>query len=330
MSSIGILNSLLTRAHSIIAKFLTKEQLELLLSAKDLDQLKTAFLQTSYGAIIAPYDFENQLSEVARALKRSYANMILSFYRQSSMDIKNKIVQFTERYHIENIRIIIHGKFVERTKKEILDRIVELPRYSLNYYSTLIDKEIIEIINMQKGDFKEVLLEGYNEFKETGNFVALESVIDQHLYSSLLKISPQYKVYVNMKNIVALCRAIVLGIPPYRYLLPNKFISKALNEKSVRRVLEVYKYGPYKDVFSRFLQESGEIPIDQLEFAIEKYQTRMWIKLFRNRTLGSFDNLIGFFELKLAETMDLIRIIVGINAGLDKGSIKETLVFYNF
>ncbi|MHA1514740.1 MAG: hypothetical protein ACTSPF_04310 [Candidatus Heimdallarchaeaceae archaeon] len=40
------------------------------------------------------------------------------------------------------------------------------------------------------------------------------------------------------------------------------------------------------------------------------------------------DALIGFFELKLAETMDVIRIIVGISAGFSEKEIRENLLYY--
>ncbi|MCG3215421.1 MAG: V-type ATPase subunit [Candidatus Heimdallarchaeota archaeon] len=116
-------------------------------------------------------------------------------------------------------------------------------------------------------------------------------------------------------------------MPAYRYILPNPFIAKALNASSVSEVLETYNYPPYKTVFSEYIVKK-EIPLHELEFAVERFLLKKWKRIFRFGTVLESDIIIGFLELKLAETMDVIRIIVGINAGFPKNEIRENLLFY--
>ncbi|MCG3225224.1 MAG: V-type ATPase subunit, partial [Candidatus Heimdallarchaeota archaeon] len=92
-------------------------------------------------------------------------------------------------------------------------------------------------------------------------------------------------------------------------------------------VLSKYNYQPYKAVFSRYI-DAKDIPLHDLEFAVEKYLLKYWKKTFRFGTVFETDVLIGFFELKLAEVMDVIRIIVGVGAGFTESEIRENLLFY--
>jgi len=121
---------------------------------------------------------------------------------------------------------------------------------------------------------------------------------------------------------------LTLNIPAYRYILPNQFIAKALNSNSISEVLERYKYFPYSGVFSKYIGQK-EIPLHTLEFEVERYLLKTCRKAFRYSTVFNSDSIIGFFEIKLAETMDVIRIIVGISAGFSEKEIRDSLLFYS-
>ncbi|MHA2309118.1 MAG: hypothetical protein ACXABJ_07565, partial [Candidatus Heimdallarchaeaceae archaeon] len=97
--SIGDISYLTGRAHGIMGKILTKSQISLLLSAKNLTELRAAFTQTPYDSIIGDLNFETQISDVARSFKNSYAELLVKFYRQSSSSMQRKIQLFSERYN---------------------------------------------------------------------------------------------------------------------------------------------------------------------------------------------------------------------------------------
>ncbi|MCE7742905.1 MAG: V-type ATPase subunit [Candidatus Heimdallarchaeota archaeon] len=324
----GDISYLLGRAHGIIGNFLTKSQLSLLLSSKNLKELRAAFTQTPYDSVVGDLNFETQLSDVARSFKNSFAEILVMFYKQSNTSVKKKIRRFSERYNAENLRIILHGKHADMKQEEVIERLLPVADYSLEYYTRLITKPIGEIIAMQKEESLRIdLKKAYEEYKTTNRFTPLESAIDQYIYSILPKVSKHYETYVNMRNILALCRCIALKIPAYRYILPNSFIAKGLKAKSIQEVLEIYNYAPYKTIFSKYIGDK-DVPLHDLEFAVERYLLKYWKKTFRYGTVFQSDSLIGFFELKLAEIMDLIRITVGINAGFSEEEIRSNLIYY--
>lgn len=327
--SIGDISYLTGRAHGIIGKILTKSQISLLLSAKNLTELRAAFTQTPYDSIIGDLNFETQISDVARSFKNSYADLLINFYRQSSPSMKRKIQLFSERYNAENLRIILHGIHNEMNHDDITARLTPVASYSLDYYKRLLSMSIQQIISVQKESIlQKQLRRAFEEFKKTERFTPLESAIDQYIYSVLPKVSKHYEMYVNMKNILALCRCITLNVPAYRYILPNDFIAKALNSTSISEVLEKYDYYPYSAVFSKYIGQK-DIPLHILEFAVERHLLKIWRKAFRYSTVLNSDSIIGFFEIKLAETMDVIRMIVGVNAGFDEQEIRDSLLYYS-
>jgi len=328
--SVGDVSYLLGRAHGIISNVLTKSNISLLLASNNLSELRAAFTQTPYDSIIGNLNFETELPEVARKLKNSYSNMVVNFHNQSSFALKKKIRFYSERYNAENLRIILHGLHVGMKHEDIMARLIPVAGYSLDYYSKLLTKSIQDIISIQKDtSLLRSLRRAFEEFRNTDSFTPIESALDQYVYQVLPKVSSYYETYVNMKNIIALCRCITLNIPAYRYILPNKFISRSLNASTISEVLEMYDFPPYMAVFSKYIGQK-EIPLHDLEFAIERYLLRKWHRIFRYGTVLESDSIIGFFELKLAETMDLIRIIVGINAGFSEKEIRDSLLFYGF
>ncbi len=326
--SVGDISYLLGRAHGTISNFLTKSQISLLLSSKNLTELRAAFTQTSYDSIIGDLSFETQISDVARHLKNSYSELLVKFYKQSGSSVKRKIQHFSERYNAENLRIVLQGVYRSINYDEIISRLVPVADYSLDYYSKLLGMSIEEIISVQKDlTLRRDLRKAFEEFKSSDRFTPLESAIDQYIYRMLPKVSKHYVTYVNLKNIIALCRCIALGIPAYRYILPNEFIARGLNASSIQEVLEIYSYPPYLSIFQKYLG-AKEVPLHDLEFTVERYLLQYWRKTFRYGTVLQADSLIGFFELKLAETMDIIRIIVGISAGFSEEEIRENLLYY--
>ncbi len=327
--SIRDISYLTGRAHGIIGKILTKSQISLLLSAKNLTELRAAFTQTPYDSIIGDLNFETQISDVARSFKNSYAELLVKFYKQSSSSMQRKIQLFSERYNAENLRIILHGIHIDMNHDHIIARLIPVANYSLDYYKGLLSLSIQQIISAQKEPIlQKQLRRAFEEFKKTERFTPLESAIDQYVYSVLPKVSPHYETYVNMKNILSLCRCLALNIPAYRYILPNQFIAKALNSNSISEVLERYNYHPYSAVFSKYIGQK-EIPLHTLEFAVERYLLKIFRKAFRFATVFNSDSIIGFFEIKLAETMDVIRMIVGVNAGFSEHEIRESLLYYS-
>jgi len=143
----------------------------------------------------------------------------------------------------------------------------------------------------------------------------------------LPEISTEYKTYVNLKNILWVCRCIDLGILPYRYIKPTKFITKALDATSVSEILSMYNFGVYRKIFSPFIGKK-DVPLHDVEFAVEFFQLKKWNKVFRIKPFYDLDVLIAFFELKYAEVSDLIRIIVGVNSNFSQEEIEKSLLFY--
>ncbi|MHA1347068.1 MAG: V-type ATPase subunit [Candidatus Heimdallarchaeaceae archaeon] len=319
---------LMGRAHGIIGNVLTKSQLSLLLSSKNLNELRAAFTQTQYDSVIGHLNFETQLEDVARKLKVDFAELLVKFYKQTSSSVQKKIRLFSERYKAENLRIVLQGIHVGMKHQDIMARIVPVAGYTFEYYTNILSMPLSKIISTEKDhNLRKDLQRAYNEFETTGRFTPIEATIDQYIYRTLPKVSHKYETYVNMKNILALARCITLGIPAYRYIQPNKFIAKALKANSVSEVLAKYNYQPYSTVFSKYIGME-EVPLHELEFAVERYLLKYWRKTFRFGTVFQTDALIGFFELKLAEVMDIIRIIVGVSAGFTESEIRENLLFY--
>ena len=247
------------RAHGIIGKVLTTNQINFLLTSSNLKELQASFRQTQYGPIVQNANFVTEMPKVARLLKEYFANIVSTFYVQGSQRAKEKIDLYSQKFHAENIRYILRGLYMGQSQEEILGSIFPIAKYSYSFYEKILHStSISEIIKKQtNSSFKIFLKQAYFEFEKTGRFVPLDSAIDQYEYSILPEISTEYKTYVNLKNILWVCRCIDLGILPYRYIKPTKFITKALDATSVSEILSMYNFGVYRKIFS--LDTTGQV-----------------------------------------------------------------------
>jgi len=318
------------RAHGIIGKVLTRSQINFLLSSSNLKELQAAFRQTQYGPIVQDINFVTEMPEVAKQLKNHFSQTVSTFYKQGSSRAKKIIDLHSQRFHAENIRYILRGLFMKQPHEEIIERISPVGRYSYEYYEKVLSSSlsIADIIKSEKiQTFKQLLEQGYSEFQKTGRFVPVDAAIDQFEYYILPIISREFDVYVNLKNIIWVCRCINLGIAPYRYIKPTTFIAKALESNSIPEVLSMYNFGIYKRIFADYMGKDDS-PLHDIEFAVERFQIKKWKKIFRQKSSTDLKILIAFFEMKYAEISDLIRIIVGINAGFSQEEIEKSFLFY--
>ena len=133
-----VVDDLLARSHAIMSRVLTKSQITLLLSSSNLKELHAMLLQTTYGDVLGDVDLSVEPSKGARKLKESFFHMVINFYSQASESVKIKILLYSQRYHAENLRHILHGKYQQIANEEILNQIITVPKYSYSYYERLL------------------------------------------------------------------------------------------------------------------------------------------------------------------------------------------------
>jgi V/A-type H+-transporting ATPase subunit C len=315
-----------SKIKSLEGKFLTSEQYSKLLQCKNYSEaIRFLKEETSYGEVLSLYN----LSEVNRGrleiiLKKYYIQKIGKLRHYFYGDYKKLFNILFMRYEIEDLKVILRGKYIENDKEHIHSLITyESPLNYINYDDLLSAKNIEDIVDkLVNTKYYKYLKPFVSDVEKEGLF-RMETSLDFLYFSTIRKFIKRINkedreilervngIYSDLLNVQWISRG-----KKYYNLTPEVLFNytiydgKYLNKEKIKQLcyaktneefFEVIKETPYRDLFNTdddYLSEMRMLTYLKNDFNKLRVRGEMNISC-----------LIAYLELFQIETRDLISIV---------------------
>lgn len=175
-----------SRVRALLASLLSEQDLNSLVTARDIDEAIEILNGTDYRKLIAGFRSLNDLRELERRLRENSIQIHKRILKSLSGPPKEVVSLLLSRYEIEDLKNILrlwyaHGSLADR---DVLNK--EQICYTLPV-EKLLSAETIEeiIILLDHSPYRQALLAGRDKFKEKGTLFYLEIALDHDYYQRL-------------------------------------------------------------------------------------------------------------------------------------------------
>ncbi|WP_125152803.1 V-type ATPase subunit [Clostridium rectalis] len=328
MGSIAKYAAVNTKVKTLEGKLLTEEQYSKLMESKSYtDALRYLKENTDYKDALKGYNVETvHRGQLEYILKKHY---IEDFYKLShyfSGDYKRLFKILFMRFEIEDLKVILRGKYADK-EKEYIESIMtyESPLNYINYDDLIKAKDIYSAVQVLKNtQYYKHIHPLLDSVKEEGLF-RIEMTLDFIYFSSLRKFSKKLNkedeeiikkligIYSDLLNIQWIFRGKkyykinaeeLLNYTIYDgYKLKSDTLKKLCYSKDTEEMFSIISTTPYKNVFG-----DGEKEEYLIEKDILTYMKRVYLK-YKKTHGNNISVVMSYLELALLEIRDVVSII---------------------
>ena len=154
MGSVANFSAINSKVKARIGKMLSGDQYLKLLKCKDFKStVKVLKEETSYGELLEAYNLENiHRGNLEIILHKHYISTYSKFINYFDGEYRKLIKVFFLRWEIEDLKVIIRGKYLGRSKGEIGNKLIARSSLNtINYDYLLALKNVEEVIDGLKG-----------------------------------------------------------------------------------------------------------------------------------------------------------------------------------
>ena len=154
MGSVVKFSAINTKVKALMGKMLSKEQYSKLLNCKDyISTLKVLKEETGYGELLKAYNLEKiHRGDLEIILHKYYLSTYSKFIKYFDGEYRNLIKTFFLRWEIEDLKVIIRGKYLGLAREDIDNKLIAKSSLNtINYDYLLALKSIEELIEGLKG-----------------------------------------------------------------------------------------------------------------------------------------------------------------------------------
>jgi len=181
MGSVVKFSAINTKVKAMVGKMLSHDEYLKLLKCKDFKSaVKILKEETNYGKLLEPYYLEKiNRGNLETILQRNYISIYSKFINYFNGDYRKLAQALFVRWEIEDLKVIIRGKYLGRSCGEIEDKLVARSSLnSINYDYLLASKNVDEVIDALKGSiYYESLKNLAKDISEKGLF-RIETELD--------------------------------------------------------------------------------------------------------------------------------------------------------
>jgi V/A-type H+-transporting ATPase subunit C len=317
---------------------------QLLLETTHLDAFVKALMETDYSRELSEVDMKTpDISEVIAALDRNLIDTYKTILQFFKVRTENDFIRIIlSRLEIENIKIVIRGKFKGITSVMIADNLIPAEGVSSLNFEELINSRDVEhfVALLAKTRYERPLSDALPVFERDRRTAVLERPLDALYYLDLVRsiktlsdadtqiMKTYLGTFCDVNNIMLILRSrLFFDLPsddimsmyiPYGYRLSRGeavALSKT-GEDDYREVLAKTHYGKRVTSFKTL----AELEMGLL--SILTYQTRKMMMGYPFH-IGT---VAGFLALKETETGNLKSIAEGKRHALSEGQIRDSLL----
>ena len=190
MGSIVKFSAVNSKVKTLKGKMLDKEQYSKLLQSKGFNDALVALKEnTHYGKILNKYELEKlHRGELEIVLYKYYISVYTNFINYFNGEYKKFIKNLFLRWEIEDLKIIIRGKYIGRTKEEIGGFLIAKSQLNtLDYEYLAASKDLNVLVERLKGSIYYNNIKNLMRDVDTKGLFRIETELDFIYFSNIRK-----------------------------------------------------------------------------------------------------------------------------------------------
>ncbi|MGH4118846.1 V-type ATPase subunit [Clostridium sp.] len=326
MGSVGKFGAVNTKVKSMMGKMLSTDQYLKLLNCKDFKStVKVIIEETSYGKLYEGYNSENIHREnLEIVLDRHFISIYSKFINYFNGEYRKLIKALFLRWEIEDLKVIIRGKYLGRSGGEIESKLIaRSPLNTINYDSLLTLKTVEDVIDGLKGSIYYKHLRNLADVTSEKGLFKIETELDFVYFSSIRRVlkhldaenkevvSDIIGVEADLLNLGWIYRGKTFyKIPPeelFNYILFNSF---KLSKENLRNLCYINNMEEFhtiieKTPYASIYEKDDPNVIEKRRREFEK----KYFKKFLTQNKTNISMVMSFLMFYRIETRDIISII---------------------
>jgi len=332
-------------SHGMKGRLLTKNELQTLAEARDIEELVTRMKNTVYLDVLSKLTKPYTAEKIEGALRE---NLVNNHVKMVSIAGGSGVLNaYFVKYITWNLKLILKGKALGKSYEELVPKInlraEELVGRRDTVVKALVAKNLEEAVAALAGsEFGEDAAKAAAAYKDKGDLRLFDIYIDHVFYHDLGRAltiesqSPEVKnivaVDIDSYNILAVLRGKYWNlsqndiddlIVATTSKVPRDMLQKMINIEKVSEAITELGNTVYKDIIPQSATDDINA-IMQLEASFESLQLKKVISSFR--TMFSVGNMVAALKLMMIEVRNLAAIAAGIEQKVPTESIMTNLV----
>lgn len=332
-------------AHGMKGRMLTRNELQTLAEARDIEELVTRMKNTVYldalSKLTKPYNAEKIEGALREHLVNNHVKMV------SIAGGSGVLNAYFVKYITWNLKLILKGKALGKSYEELVPKInlraEELVGRRDTMVKALVAKNLEEAVAALAGsEFGEDAAKAAAAYKDKGDLRLFDIYIDHVFYRDLGKAMTIESQSPEVKNIVAadIDSYNILAVLRGKYWnlsqndiddlivattskIPKDTLQKMINIEKVSEAIMELGNTVYKDIIPQ--SATNDInAIMQLEASFESLQLKRVISSFR--TMFNVGIMVAALKLMMIEVRNLAAIASGVEQKVPAESIMTNLV----
>jgi V/A-type H+-transporting ATPase subunit C len=342
------------KVRSMRARLLTKDNIYALLGSKEIEEV--ARLLEKYAYKIDLKSGEINAIELERVIIRNFIKEIEEILRYSPEDVKNILVDLLKKFEIHNLKVILNAKEINMPFSDIEQYLIPFRELNEELCKTLIEEamnveEIVELLELYgKSEYREILEEPLEEYRESGLLLPLEIALDKYIYQLLWEDASIFsgidrKIInellgaeldiINIKTAIR-CKMHKLELEnakkyflPYGYIFRKEDLERIYALHTLDEMVNIFAVYPYRETllnaFNIFKKE-GDLLL--LEVGFEKLLMNINKRILQKHPSPfNIGVVMSYVNLKWMEVKNLRAIIIGKERKLPAERIERILIY---
>ncbi|MEM2505301.1 MAG: V-type ATPase subunit [Candidatus Bathyarchaeia archaeon] len=344
-------NFIAAKIKAMYSRLLERDIYIKLIKTRSIDEYINILSKTVYNQYIKDVR-EVNLQLMEGIILKSLFDDIMVIIRYSPKNAYNFIVNFLDRFEVENMKVIIKGLFLKMNPKEIVRYIVPVPLgLTLDDYYNIFEKsrDIEGLLRLLDGiDYSNII----RKYLDRGDsYIFIDSDLDKHVYLKLWFMKERILKHLDRKiaegflgleadllNIRTILRGKKLGLSfddirefiiPIYYTISEADLIDMLRSKDIDDVFSIIKRGIYGYLLSKVfedyrLRNSISLIDNEMMKLIARF-SREIVK--RYPSLSHIGWLLSYINLKWVEARNLRIILYGIVENIPVEVLEKVVVF---
>ena len=332
-------------SHGMKGRLLTKNELQTLAEARDIEELVTRMKNTVYLDVLTKLTKPYSAEKIEGALRE---NLVNNHVKMVSIAGGSGVLNaYFEKYITWNLKLILKGKALGKSYEELVPKInlraEELVGRRDIIVKALVAKNLEEAVAALAGsEFGEDAAKAAAAYKDKGDLRIFDIYIDHVFYRDLGRAltiesqSPEVKnivsVDIDSYNILAVLRGKYWNlsqndiddlIVATTSKVPKDTLQKMINIEKVSEAMTELGNTVYKDIIPQTATDDINA-IMQLEASFESLELKKVISSFR--TMFSVGIMVAALKLMMIEVRNLAAIAAGVEQKVPTETIMSNLV----
>ena len=332
-------------SHGMKGRMLTRNELQMLAEARDIEELVTRMKNTVYLDVLSKLTKPYTAEKIEGALRE---NLVNNHVKMVSIAGGSGVLNaYFVKYITWNLKLILKGKALGKSYEELVPKInlraEELVGRRDIVVKALVAKNLEEAVAALAGsEFGEEAAKAAAAYKDKGDLRLFDTYIDHVFYRDLGKALTIESQSPEVKNIVAadIDSYNILAVLRGKYWnlsqndiddlivattskIPKDTLQKMINIEKMSEAITELGNTVYKDIIPQ--SATNDInAIMQLEASFESLQLKRVISSFR--TMFSVGIMVAALKLMMIEVRNLAAIASGVEQKVPAESIMTNLV----